>query len=547
MSGGSGWPPGFAAGLHATLRRRLPPRLDGPELEQLTCDLVAALEQGALTVPLTPGRLHLATASGWLDGPAAPLLLQGDQIGWRRWLQAMNQMVEALLLRAEAVSPAPNSTSSPDPSPDLNPEQIAAVLALDRCPVVLISGGPGTGKTSTVVALLQRAEARNPGLRIGLAAPTGKAARRLGDAVLSRRSPLPCGTLHRWLEAGSRGFRRHRLRPLELDLLVIDEMSMLDLALMQALLDALPQSCRLVLVGDPAQLPPVGSGAVWHRLQQRDVRERFGPGAVHLVRTYRNRGVLAQLAECLRQEDPARFLQFLRAMPESSNVRHHQVSIRRLPSWLREHWRRRLEDLASAAFGLESCSEAELLARASPLLDALERELVLCPRRRGPWGLEDVHKSLLGEAAVADPRRWPAGLPVICGGNQADLGLANGDLGVVIGSGAGMRLLFRVMESDGEVRLRLLQPARLRRLEPAMALTIHRAQGSEVDRVTVLWPEVLDQKSLSETPPVSESIPALGSSEDRCLENCPMDDHQRRLLYTAITRARVSVDLVSVV
>ena len=536
MTGSSSWPPGFAAGLHGALRRRLPPQVDGTELEQLTCDLVAALEQGALTVPLTPERLRLATASGWLDGQAAPLLLQGDQLGWRRWLQAMDQMVEALLIRAQAQAPAPIATSSPDPSPGLNPEQSAAVLALDRCPVVLISGGPGTGKTSTVVELLERAEARHPGLRIGLAAPTGKAARRLGDTVLARRSPLPCCTLHRWLEAGSRGFGRHRLRPLELDLLVIDEMSMLDLALMQALLEALPQSCRLVLVGDPAQLPPVGSGAVWHRLQQEDVRERFGPGAVHLVRTYRNRGVLAQLAECLRQGDQARFRQSLGALPEASNVRHHQGSIRRLPSWLRQRWRQRLKQLADAASGLESCSEAELIPRAELLLDALEQELVLCPRRRGPWGLDDVHRSLLGEAVVSDPRRWPVGLPVICGGNQADLGLANGDLGVVIGSGPQQRLLFRALDSDGEVRLRRLQPARLRRLEPAMPLTIHRAQGSEADRVTVLWPDVLDQ----------------GSHEERCLEdssmeNSPMDDHQRRLLYTAITRARVSLDLVSVV
>ena len=163
--------------------------------------------------------------------------------------------------------------------------------------------------------------------------------------------------------------------------------------------------------------------------------------------------------------------------------------------------------------------EADLEEASQPLLRELEHDLVLCPRRQGRWSLEDVHRTLLGSAGVQDPWSWPAGLPVICGSNQPELGLANGDLGVVIGAGSERRLLFQVLDPEGQLQVRRLHPARLRRLEPAVALTIHRAQGSEADRVIVLWPDPL--------------------------KDGPAAEHQRRLLYTAITRARASLDLVT--
>ncbi|WP_115082556.1 ATP-dependent RecD-like DNA helicase [Synechococcus sp. N32] len=519
--GTSTWPSSFTAGLHAALRRRIPPRGDAPALEELSRDLVLALEQGELTVALTPERLAAAQASGWLEGDASPLLLQGDRLGWRRWLQAMEQVVAELVERAHAPLPKPVEAADPELSDRLNAEQCAAVRALDQASVVLLSGGPGTGKTSTVVEILARAEARHPGLRIGLAAPTGKAARRLGEAVMAQRAPLPCSTLHRWLEAGSRGFGRHRQRPLELDLLVIDEMSMLDLALTQALLEALPSGCRLLLVGDPAQLPPVGSGAVWHRLQQPDVRGRFGAGAVHLERTYRNRGALAQVAQQLRQGNLEAFAADLAALPEQANLQVHPWPLRRFPVLVRQRWIQRLQQLQALTFDLDRCTEQELMAASRPLFALLEQDLLLCPRRRGPWSLDDVHRTLLGANAAGRVERWPIGLPVICGSNQPELGLANGDLGVVIGAGSERRLLFQVVDPDGQLQVRRLHPARLRRLEPAVALTIHRAQGSEADRVIVLWPDTL--------------------------EDGPAAEHQRRLLYTAITRARASLDLVTLI
>ena len=160
--GTSTWPSSFTAGLHAALRRRIPPRADGPALEELSRDLVLALEQGELTVALTPERLAAAQASGWLEGDASPLLLQGDRLGWRRWLQAMEQVVAELVERAHAPVPKPVEAVDPELSDRLNAEQCAAVRALDEASVVLLSGGPGTGKTSTVVEILARAKPAIP-------------------------------------------------------------------------------------------------------------------------------------------------------------------------------------------------------------------------------------------------------------------------------------------------------------------------------------------------------------------------------------------------
>ena len=511
----SSWSPAFAAAVHAALVRRCPPAAGGAALAELSQALVEALELGELDLPLTSTRAAVARASGWLEGDDSLLLQRGDRIGWRRWLEAMENVVEQLLERQ------PPSLSAPlvaaEPTSTLNADQQAAVLAMDEAAVVLLSGGPGTGKTSTVVELLRRASQRHPTLRIGLAAPTGKAARRLGDAVRPGLNELPCFTLHRWLEAAGEGFRRHRQRPLELDLLVIDEMSMVDLGLMSALLEALPDACRLVLVGDPAQLPPIGSGAVWQRLMDPTVRERFGSAAVQLLHTYRNRGALADLATTLRQQGIEAFREHLEQLPTTANVKHERASLRRLPPSVREGWRDRHERLSALAHGLLERPESELNDAATPLLQELERELLLCPRRRGPWSLEDVHRGLLGAAGWMEPLRWPEGVPVICGGNQPELGLANGDLGVKLGSGEHSRVLFRVLTADGRAQVRRLHPARLTSLEPALALTIHRAQGSEADRVTVLWPP-LQQTNAS---------------------------YDNRLLYTAITRARGSLDLIT--
>ena len=300
--------------------------------------LAEALERGELGLDLNgpaPDGLE-ATAwpievitglkeCGWLVSadvlnatPEAPIVQDGHWLRWRRWHRHLHHCLEQLIERGSTALPQAlsddqgNAARTAARQAGLDEQQTQAGLALLRHRLVLLTGGPGTGKTSTVVQMLAAALTCNPAIRIQLAAPTGKAAARLQQAVSAgsqalnsdatqHLSSLPSSTLHRLLEAqGENRYRRNRSLPLVVDLLVVDEVSMVDLPLMEALLEALPDQAQLLLVGDPDQLPPVGPGAVLQELSQPQRRQRLGAAAVELQTTYRNNGAIAALAHQLR-------------------------------------------------------------------------------------------------------------------------------------------------------------------------------------------------------------------------------------------------------
>ena len=516
-------------GVLATLQRRMPPEQSSEPLFELIRALTTALSRGDISLQLHDGAevpegietdgwplLHreALVASGWLDGDQAVLVLNHNTLSWRRWQGAMQELELELLRRCfQAPIHATNqdaAISHPSKNNDLSAEQQAAVRAIDRYGVVLLSGGPGTGKTSTVQHMLLRAFEKQPKLRTRLAAPTGKAARRLKDAIRSNpiTAALPCTTVHRLLEARPGGFGRHRRNPLELDLLIVDEMSMVDLELGRALLSALPTHCQLILVGDSAQLPPIGAGAVWQHLQEPDQNKRFKDGAITLTEVYRNRGALAQMSAVLRDQGLKPFWSQLSSLPKTSNITVHYSQTRQIPEAVHAALTRHLDHLKdkASALGINAHGQPDQ-QQAQELLNILDTSMVLCPRRRGPWGVNAVHQHLLNSS---EPQRWPSGLPVLCSENQPELGLANGDLGVMVGEGVQQRALFLCSDPSGDSRHALYHPARLRSLEPALALTIHKAQGCEMDKVMLLWPTLDDRQSSA-------------------------------LLYTAITRAKQQV------
>jgi exodeoxyribonuclease V alpha subunit len=417
----------------------------------------------------------------------------------------------------------------------------------------VIAGGPGTGKTTTVARLLalldeQAAISGGSPLMVALAAPTGKAAARMAEAVhaegrkldvdeavRARLLTLGASTVHRLLgrhPASANRFRHNRDNRLPHDVVIVDETSMMSLPLMARLLEAVREDARLVLLGDQEQLASVEAGAV--------LGDIVGPAAAGLpaasgtspvgtspvgtspvgecitvLRTnHRFRGALAELASAVRAGNEDAVLEALSertAVPAGAEA----PSITR---WLPVDVA--IADEASLEPVREAVSTSgRLLAEAARhgdgpgALDALGKLRLLCAHRAGPTGAStwNVHvEQWLSDGRASSEGGWYAGRPVILTQNDYSLGLFNGDTGVVIERpGGGLTVAFR---RGGEAVT--VSPSRLAAVETAFAMTAHRAQGSEFDQVIVLLP----------------------AASSRILT--------RELLYTAVTRAKRSVVLV---
>ena len=418
------------------------------------------------------------------------------------------------------------------PAPDR--QRIAAALAA-TCWTTVLAGGPGTGKTTTVARVL--ALLLRPGLRVALAAPTGKAAARLQEsvreqgAVLGLPADLPAMTLHRllgWRPDSRTRFRHDATNHLPYDLVVVDETSMVSLTMMARLLEALRPDTRLLLVGDPDQLTSVDAGAVLADLVARPVpvrpdavleqvvgpdlaaaddpqeaglsgreRDRLRGGIVRLSRGRRFGGTIAALAIAVRDGDADLALQLLRTgAPDVTFVEDGDATSVR-------------EDVVASARAVTAAATAGDVAGA---LARLERHRVLCAHRHGPAGVATWDRLALEWAAAGlgrrlDPDRWYPGQPLLVTQNDHDAQVYNGDTGVVVQRpDGGLAAAF----GRGSSAV-LLHPGRLAAVSTVYAMTIHRSQGSQYDSVSVVLP------------PTASSLLT------------------RELLYTAITRARTHV------
>jgi len=431
-----------------------------------------------------------------------------------------------------------------------------AVAALSR--VAVIAGGPGTGKTTTVAQLIAVLRRRlSPGVRIALAAPTGKAAARLEEAVHSATgalSPddraglaqLPASTLHRllgWRPGSNSRFRHNRDSHLPYDVVIVDESSMVSLTLMARLLEALAPSTRLVLVGDPDQLASVEAGAVLGDLVDPadigPVTEQFrsdlsrvvqdlaaetrpdSHGArlaesVRLLRTVHRfdaGGPIAQLAALIRAGDADGALELLRDS-DAASIEFYEVA---------DDARITADPFAAIEAAVTGHERAVIAAARAGDIDAAltasEQHRLLCAHRAGPRGVrhwtEVAQRWLASELDVVGRTDGHyAGQPLLVTSNDYETGLYNGDTGVVVR---------RNSDNDGEElaaafrrggQPTVLPLARLGDVRPMHAMTVHRAQGSQFRNVSVVLP----------------------------LASSPLAT--RQTLYTAVTRASQRVLVV---
>ncbi len=519
-------------------------------VEALSAEEVSALPWPPAAEWLGAIEASRLVAAGY-DGPAERPLRLVDGLLYldRYWRQ--ERLVAGYVDAAMAAGPM-----SPDrerlsaalgrlfhgPAP--NPQRLAAVVAAYRR-FGIIAGGPGTGKTTTLARLLALLQDQpGPPLRVALAAPTGKAAARMSEAAegaaqdldqqdRDRLGPLNAVTLHRLLGRSRNQrtrFWHDRNNRLPYDVVVVDEASMVSLTLMARLIEALHPDARLVLVGDPNQLSSVEVGAVLNDLVHRTPPPGAAPadevaslvprdldalgdaerqraltaGVVELTENHRAAPELQDLAEAIRTGSIER----LGAVLDAGHDRIEFVDADPASGWSSDAFR---HDVLAAGTVLVEAARA---GDAEAALTALDRHRVLCGHREGPYGVARWAAQIEGWITEGCPGyasdgQWYLGRPLLVTSNDYQLRLFNGDTGVVVDHEGQPQAAFR---REGAVEL--FAPGRLADVQTVHAMSVHRSQGSEFDRVTVVLPP-------SESPLLS-----------------------RELIYTAVTRAKHHVRII---
>lgn len=522
-----------------------------------------------------------------------PLVLSSKRLYLRRYWTYERRIDAALRQRLMQQEPTPDDLpqrlnglfGGAESAAVIDWQKLACALAT-RSAFSIITGGPGTGKTTTVVrllALLQApaVEAGHP-LRIRLAAPTGKAAARLTESISQQvqslqvaeavRAAIPSDvtTVHRLLGSrpGTRHFRHHAGNRLPLDVLVVDEASMIDLEMMANLLDAMPAHARLVLLGDKDQLASVEAGAVlgdlcrdaeggWYSPQTRqwlesvsgeslqgsglhEDRDGTHPLAQQVVmlrhsRRFGEGSGIGQLARRVNQQlaDEARRLLAAGSYDDVYSLPlkgEHDQKLERLlleghgngPQGYRHYLSVLRDQRPSSTRPLE---HADWTDWAREVLQAFDTFQLLCAVRKGPWGVEGLNQritaALLKARLIESDQQWYEGRPVLMTRNDYGLGLMNGDIGIALklpereGAEIGKTVL-RVAfpRNDGEGGVRFVLPSRLNDVETVYAMTVHKSQGSEFAHTALILPDALN--------------PVL----------------TKELIYTGITRARYWFTLI---
>lgn len=463
-----------------------------------------AMARGDTCVRLSSQEIKTAESQEWVGASGeSPFVLEGNRLYFQRYWRHEVQLSERLKRMAQHREPLSQSLDAYFTDEH---QKAAAELVLSH-QLALITGGPGTGKTTTVVKILTLLLMQNPALEIALAAPTGKAAMRLTESIVKGKAdetfvrsvfsehlaqldavPNNAKTLHRLLgvKMFTPDFRHNAENPLTADVVVVDEASMIDIGMMSRLLQAIKPSAKLILMGDSDQLASVESGAVL-----ADVSQGLPENGVHLQTTFRFSGAIKALAEAVNSQNTS---EVARVLADGDGVVEllncdlvEYAKTHYLPYWQ-----------AVNAFS----DRADIAA----VFAAFNRFQVLTATR--------VDKARFDYLSAAKSE-WYSGRPVMILENHAEQSLFNGDIGICLPDGKGALKVY--FEIDGGFKA--FMPSRLPKHETAYAMTIHKSQGSEFKHVFMVLPENATNKSLE-----------LLTKE---------------LIYTGITRAKDKVSIAA--
>ncbi len=490
--------------------------------------------------------LNILKNIGLIGSLNSPFVLVDRKLSLAKWSTKIERVINSFLKKIDK----DNLINSIVHDGNNKIDQIKKIFKYSN--LVFLQGGPGTGKTTLIINLILELLQIDNFLNIGLSAPTGKATARLKEALNDKKNisfskfldQIEFQTLHRWILNSQNKSLKLKFKIKELDIFIIDEMSMVNIDLIESVLSLIAKDCKIILVGDKNQLSPVNNCSIWNYLFEYCENSSIKSCVVNLEKTYRNTGDIALISSLIFNNDYLLLNKKIKELEKDNKSKEVTISKSReknIPKNLFFSITSHLNKLNLSTSNLSKKKyifgeginnlllyEKDLVAKI--FLD-LQSYLILCEKNSGKWSVEYLNEIVFGQKKPYDLKTLNEGVPIMCTKNNNELGLSNGDIGVVIGLKNERKYLFRKFNDNNEEIVALIDPSNLENVVPAIAITIHKSQGSESEKVSILWTQKYRRNQYA-------------VKEQKDSENifC-RDDFERRLFYTAVTRAKNFLDI----
>ena len=479
---------------------------------------------------------------GLLNASDAPFVFTDRKLALAKWSLKIDRVINNFLKKIDKIAINSNKDNKLD--------QIKSIFESSN--LVFLQGGPGTGKTTLVINFILYCLESDSFLNIGLAAPTGKATSRLKESLNEQKDiflgksldQIECQTLHIWIFNSQQKAIKLKFKLKELDIFIIDEMSMVNIDMVESILDLLSKDCKIILVGDRNQLSPVKNCSIWNYLFEYSDNNLIQSCMINLNKTFRNSGDIELLSNLVFNNKNSLFQNKIKELRNENNSKEVNIiksKDKNIPLDLINSIQNNLNELNKSTLNLSKKKyifdknindlmiyEKDLVNK---ILLNLQRHLILCEKNTGNWSVENINDIFIGKTKPYDFKALDEGFPIMCTKNNNQLGISNGDIGVLIGKSENRKYLFRKFNDNNELTVELFDPSVLENVVPAIAITIHKSQGSESEKVSILW----SKKSKLDV--------SLNIAKEENKSIFYRDNYEKRLLYTAITRAKKLLDI----